>query len=65
MRFLLATLLFTAVLPLTSCKTGDEEEVTRKPVPPPNSSTTLPWNKPIPGQGGGGAFGALPSTPRR
>jgi hypothetical protein len=63
MRFLLATLAVTAVLPLASCKTGDEEEV-RKPVGPPSQSSQIPWNKPIPGQGGG-AFGALPQQPRR
>ncbi|WP_035612355.1 hypothetical protein [Haloferula sp. BvORR071] len=65
MRFLLATvILATTVLPLSSCKTGDEEEQTRKAVPPPNTSSQIPWNKPVPGQGGG-AFGALPNTPRR
>lgn len=33
-------------------------------VPAGGSSARLPWNKPVPGQGGG-AFGALPSGPRR
>ncbi len=53
----------TTVLPLVSCTTGDEEEE-RKPVGPPSQSSQIPWNRPVPGQGGG-AFGALPQQPRR
>ncbi len=62
MRFALAAFVLSVVLPLASCTTGEEEE--RKPVPPQSSSSQLPWNKPVPGQGGG-AFGALPKQPRR
>lgn len=51
-------------LPLSSCKSTEDEETTRKAVPPPNTSSQMPWNKPIAGQGGG-QFGALPQTPRR
>jgi hypothetical protein len=61
MRMIFATVVLSAVL--TSCATEDEEE-SRKPVGPPSSSSQLPWNKPVPGQGGG-AFGALPQQPRR
>lgn len=61
MRFALAAFVLSAIVPLASCTTGEEE---RKPVPPQSSSSQLPWNKPVAGQGGG-AFGALPNKPRR
>jgi hypothetical protein len=60
MRMFLAALALAAFLP--SCATDEEEEV--KPVGPPSTSSQIPWNKPVPGQGGG-AFGALPQQPRR
>jgi len=60
MRKFLAAALLAAFIP--SCATEDDED--RKPVGPPSSSSQLPWNKPVPGQGGG-AFGALPQQPRR
>ena len=63
MRFALAAIALSAVLPLSSCVTKDDE-VKRKAVPPPNTSSQIPWNKPVAGQGGG-AFGALPQQPRR
>jgi hypothetical protein len=59
MRMILAAVVLAAFLP--SCATQEEE---RKPVPPPNTSSQIPWNKPQAGQGGG-AFGALPQQPRR
>lgn len=61
MHKLLAVAFFAALLP--SCVTKDEEE-TRKPVGPQSTSRQIPWNQPVPGQGGG-AFGALPQQPRR
>ncbi|WP_193212531.1 hypothetical protein [Luteolibacter marinus] len=63
MRLIFTALSFTAILSVCSCTTGDEENE-RKPVPPQSSSSQIPWNKPVPGQGGG-AFGALPQQPRR
>lgn len=62
MRFAFAAIVFTAILPLASCTSGEEKE--RKPVGPQSTSSQIPWNKPISGQGGG-AFGALPQQPRR
>lgn len=59
-----AALMLPVVLPLSSCKSTDDEEVTRKPVPPKTESSQMPWNMPRPGQGGG-QFGALPNNPRR
>ncbi|MCW1886109.1 hypothetical protein OKA04_15325 [Luteolibacter flavescens] len=59
MRLTLAAIVLAVLSP--SCA---EKETTRKPVPPPSSSSQLPWNKPVAGQGGG-AFGALPQQPRR
>jgi hypothetical protein len=59
MRLLLAAIAATLFLP--ACTT---EEPERKPVPPQSSSSQIPWNRPVPGQGGG-AFGALPQQPRR
>lgn len=61
MRFALAAIVLSAVLPLSSCTTEEKE---RKPVGPQSNSSQIPWNKPISGQGGG-AFGALPQQPRR
>jgi hypothetical protein len=61
MRFALAALVLSAILPMASCTTEEKE---RKPVPPQSSSSQIPWNKPVSGQGGG-AFGALPQQPRR
>jgi hypothetical protein len=58
---ILAAVVLSVFIP--SCATEDDEE-SRKPVGPPSSSSQLPWNKPVPGQGGG-AFGALPQQPRR
>ena len=49
------------LLPLASCNLPEKE---KKPVPPPTQSSQIPWNQPIPGQGGG-AMGAMPKTPRR
>jgi len=60
MRLILAAVAVAVLSP--SC--ADKEETGRKPVPPPSSSSQIPWNKPQPGQGGG-AFGALPQQPRR
>jgi hypothetical protein len=60
MRMFLAAVVFAAFLP--SCATEDEED--RKPVGPTSTSRQLPWNQPVPGQGGG-AMGALPQQPRR
>ena len=51
MRLILLAVSCSAVLPFASCTTGDEESAS-KPVPPPSSSSQIPWNKPIPGQGG-------------
>ena len=62
MRLIVLAIASSAVLPFVSCTTDEEPE--RKPVPPPNTSSQIPWNKPVPGQGGG-AFGALPQQPRR
>jgi len=62
MRFIPAAIVLSAILPLASCTDGEEKE--RKPVGPQSSSSQIPWNKPMPGQGGG-AFGALPQQPRR
>lgn len=61
MRMILAAAVLAIFIP--SCATTEDEE-DRKPVGPPSSSSQLPWNKPVPGQGGG-AFGALPQQPRR
>ncbi len=61
MRFALAAFVLSGILPLASCTTEEKE---RKPVPPQSTSSQLPWNKPVAGQGGG-AFGALPNKPRR
>lgn len=58
MRTIIAAVL-VAFLP--SCAMEEKE---RKPVPPPNTSSQIPWNKPQVGQGGG-AFSALPQQPRR
>jgi hypothetical protein len=58
MRLILAAAAIAVLSP--SC--ADEKE--RKPVPPPSTSSSIPWNKPQAGQGGG-AFGALPQQPRR
>jgi hypothetical protein len=59
MRTIFAAVVLAACL--SSCVTREEE---RKPVPPPNTSSQIPWNKPQAGQGGG-AFGALQQQPRR
>jgi len=59
MRLILAAVAVAVLSP--SCA---EKEPERKPVPPPSSSSNIPWNKPVAGQGGG-AFGALPNQPRR
>ncbi|HEY1122997.1 MAG TPA: hypothetical protein VGE67_15400 [Haloferula sp.] len=59
MRLILAAVAVAVLSP--SCA---EKETERKPVPPPSSSSSIPWNKPVAGQGGG-AFGALPQQPRR
>lgn len=61
MRKLIVAALFSAFLPLASCNLPEKE---KKPVPPPTQSSQIPWNQPIPGQGGG-AMGAMPKTPRR
>jgi hypothetical protein len=63
-HFFLMALILPVVLPLSSCTSTDDEEVTRKPVPPTTESSQLPWNKPQAGQGGG-PFSAMPNTPRR
>ncbi len=60
MRTILAAVVLAAFLP--SCATKEEE--VRKPAGPASASRQLPWNTPVPGQGGG-AFGALPQQPRR
>lgn len=52
---------FVLALLLPSCASKEPE---RKPVPPPSTSTTIPWNVPQAGQGGG-AFSALPQQQRR
>lgn len=48
---------------LSSCMTEEEKEE-RGVYGPTSESRSIPWNEPIPGQGGG-AFGALPNQPRR
>lgn len=57
MKFLLLLPLVPLAGLLTSCP-----EPT--PVGPTTEKTTLPWNPPVPGQGGG-AIGNLPQQPRR
>ena len=49
-RFLLLSL-FAACMPmgLVSCAKNDE----RKVVGPTSDTSRIPWNKPVPGQGGG------------
>jgi hypothetical protein len=59
MRLILAAVAVAVLSP--SCA---DKETERKPVPPPSTSSQIPWNKPQAGQGGG-AFGALPQQPRR
>ncbi|MEK7953158.1 hypothetical protein [Luteolibacter soli] len=61
MRLILAAVAVALLSP--SC-VDKEEETGHKPVPPPSTSSKIPWNKPQAGQGGG-AFGALPQQPRR
>lgn len=53
-----------ALFAFVSCNVSQKEHE-RKPVPPPGTETSqIPWNSPVPGQGGG-MMGALPKTPRR
>lgn len=40
---------------LSSCAEQEEE---RKPVPPTSSAGNMPWNRPMPGEGGG-QFGGM------
>ena len=60
----MAALLLPVLLPLSSCKSTDDEEVTRKAVPPKSESSQMPWNMPRPGQGGG-PMNQLPNQQRR
>jgi hypothetical protein len=48
-------------LVLASCVNKEPE---RKPVPPPSTTSKIPWNSQGP-SGGGGQFGALPQNQYR
>lgn len=61
MRKLLVVTLIPAFVPMVGCNLPEKE---KQPVPPPSQSSNIPWNQPLPGQGGG-AMGMLPKTPRR
>ena len=50
---LLALLIASSML--SSCA---KEEQERKPVPPTSSASNMPWNRPMPGEGGG-QFGGM------
>lgn len=49
-----------ALLGFSSCA----EETDPKPVPPTTETSKIPWNRPVPGQGGG-QFGMLPQNQYR
>ncbi|WP_353565143.1 hypothetical protein [Haloferula sargassicola] len=62
MRPLLVLLLAAFTLPLVSCM--KDPDLDPQPKTPPTSSSQLPFNRPISGQGGG-QMSAMPMEPRR
>lgn len=53
-HFFLLVVLVAANL-MSSCVNKEPE---RKPVPPTSSASNMPWNRPMPGEGGG-QFGGM------
>lgn len=60
MRGTLLMMLAAAVAGLSSCA----EEPEKKPVGPTSSTSNIPWNSPVPGQGQG-QFGMMPQNQYR
>jgi hypothetical protein len=63
-RMKIQHLAITLLLGVTLSSCGGNKEPERKPVPPTSENSQIPWNQPIPGQGGG-ALGMLPQQGRR
>ena len=55
--------IFSSLLMLSACGTKDPD-LDPQPTTPDSTSRQLPWNSPIPGQGGG-ALGNLPNQRER
>jgi hypothetical protein len=53
--FLASALLALPFLSMTSCVNQEKE---RKAVPPQSSASKMPWNRPMPGEGGA-QFGGM------
>ncbi|MGB6222247.1 hypothetical protein [Haloferula sp.] len=63
MRTLILAASAIGFLAICSC-TSEDPDLNPKPITPPSTSSTLPWNQPQAGQGAG-ALGMMPQQPRR